>query len=176
MWLEYLGGDYRPGICIIAVISILQEKLMKKQRIYRTKSFLESVGARATRILRQCGIVASEGEKRKYTRRELNANEKMAHVILDVSKYGPCAELARNMVDIVVSVDENWVQMFPVFDLIDHAIQKENCTLEATQSGYVLRDSLGRSVSTGATLRQFLQAHGLLRSDLPVAPYDREAE
>ena len=147
------------------------------QKLQNTpRTFLANVGGRARRLLRLNGEKPTEGTKRTYTRGELDMNEKLAHNVLDVSKYGPCAELARNVVDIVVSVDDNWVQMFPVFDMIDHALRMEHCTFEATPEGYSLRDSAGRMVSQGATLRLFLQAYGLIQSGRVVEPFDREAE
>jgi len=149
---------------------------MEKQRIYAPRAFLTNVGGRARRLLRLTGVVPPDGIKHTYTRKELDMNEKLAHKVLDVNKYGPCAELARNVVDIVVSVDDNWVQTFPVFDMIDTAIRMENCTFEATPAGYFLRDSAGRRVAQGATLRLFLQAYGLIRSGREVVPFDREAE
>ncbi len=149
---------------------------MEPKRIYTPRAFLTNVSNRARRLLRINGETPPSGQKRKYTRKELDVNEKMAHAILDVSKYGPCAELARNVVDIVVSVDDNWVEMFPVFEMLDTSIRQENCTFEVTPEGYVLRDSACRVVSQGATLRLFLQAFGLIRSGREVVPFDREAE
>ena len=149
---------------------------MEKRKTQQPRTFLANVGIRARRLLRLNGDAPVEGTKRTYTRKELDVNEKMAHVVLDKSKYGPCAELARNVVDIVVSVDDNWVQMFPVFEMIDIAIRRENCTFEATPQGYYLRDSAGRMVAQGANLRQFLQAYGLIQSARDVRPFDREAE
>jgi len=140
------------------------------------ESFLASVSRRAKGLLTKAGLGPHKGVKRRYVRSEVDANEKLAHKILDQSKYGPCAELARNMVDIAVSVDNHWVELFPVFEVVDEAIQKENCTFEATPQGYELRDSAGRLISSGASLRLFLAATAYLQSGQVVLPYDRQAE
>lgn len=138
--------------------------------------FLASVGRRAHRLLVTSGLVADKPVKRKYSRSELRQIESIAHRALELSKHGACAQLARDMVDIAVSVDNAWVEMFQVFEMVDELIQKEHGSLLADSKGYRLVDASGEIISQGETLRQLLLDH-VLRFGAPVtSEYSREAE
>ena len=137
---------------------------------------LASVGRRAHRFLVTSGFVSDKPIKRKYSRSELRQIESIAHRALAISKHGACAQLARDMVDIAVSVDNAWVELFPVFEQIDKAIKKDHCRLVALPEGYQILDLHGEIVSQGETLRQLLLSHVLQHGDRVTGGYDREAE
>ena len=123
--------------------------------------WLASIGRRAHRLLVTSGLKSPEPTKRKYSRSELRQIESIAHRALALSKHGACAQLARDMVDIAVSVDNAWVEMFPVFEMVDELIKKEHGRLEATPEGYRLLDVRGDVISQGETLRSLLLSHVL---------------
>ena len=138
--------------------------------------FLASVGRRAHRFLVTSGLASPKPTKRKYSRSELRQIESISHRALALSKHGACAQLARDMVDIAVSVDNAWVEFFAVFEMIDDAIKKEHCQLVATPEGYLLVDVRGDTVSQGETLRHLL-LNFALQYGAPVGEaYSREAE
>lgn len=138
--------------------------------------FLASVGRRAHRFLVTAGLASPKPTKQQYSRSEIRQIESIAHRALALSKHGACAQLARDMVDIAVSVDNAWVEMFPVFEMIDELIQREHGRLWADREGYQLVDASGGIISQGGTLRQLLLNH-VLQYGAPVTePYSREAE
>lgn len=138
--------------------------------------FLASVGRRAHRFLVTSGFVSDKPVKRQYSRSELRQIESIAHRALALSKHGACAQLARDMVDIAVSVDNAWVEMFPVFEMIDELVKKEHGHLLAGPAGYLLVDASGEIISQGETLRQLLLSHVLQYGAPVTSDYSREAE
>jgi hypothetical protein len=140
--------------------------------------FLQTLARQAKYILDRSSLRkrSLRPTKRRYTRAEIAAMEKEAHNILDISKYGACASLALKMIDIAVSVDNEWVELFPVFDMVDKCLKTENCYLEVTQEGYFLRASNGDLLSGGATLRSWLTTHAQLYGDRVTEHYDRGVE
>ena len=139
-------------------------------------SFLLSLNRRARRLLSTMGITTVPPEQRQYSRSEVRQIERIAQRALDLTRYGACAQLARDMVDISVNVDNTWVEIFPVFELMDKAIQLEHCQLEATRTGYRLLDAQACVIVQGESLRELLLALALLRSDRVTEIYDSEAE
>lgn len=138
--------------------------------------FLASVGRRAHRFLVTSGLASPKPTKQQYSRSELRQIESIAHRALALSKHGACAQLARDMVDIAVSVDNAWVEIFPVFEMIDELIQREHGRLWADREGYQLVDASGGIISQGETLRQLLLNH-VLQYGAPVTEaYSREVE
>lgn len=140
------------------------------------QSFLKSVGRRAHRLLVAAGLTPATPQKRKYTRSELRQLERIAQRALDESKHGACAQLARDMVDIAVSVDNHWVEIYPVFDMIDKAVKHEHCRLEVSGKGYKLLDVNNDVVSQGETLRLWLLNHVSLYSYPVTEVYNRSHE
>lgn len=138
--------------------------------------FLASVGRRAHRLLVTTGFASPKPTKRRYSRSELRQIESIAHRALEQAKHGACAQLARDMVDIAVSVDNAWVEMFPVFEMIDEMVRKEHCILQADSKGYRLVDAKGETVSQGETLRLLLLNHVLLYGVPVTEDYSREDE
>lgn len=149
---------------------------MAKSRKSATKLFLESCARRARGILSSLGEQPAEPVKRSFNRSKIRESEIQAYTILDGSRDGPCASLARSVIDIAVSLDNHWSQLFPIFEEIDHKIKTQNCYLEVGPAGWYFRDSAGNLLSEGATLRLWLASHAQLHTDLEVEPYDRGAE
>ena len=141
-----------------------------------TKLFLESCARRAKRILLGMGEEPAEPVNRGFNRAKIRLSEKYAHTILDSTKEGPCASLARNMIDLTVSLDNYWAQLFPIIDEIDHKIKTQNCYLGIDPTGWYFRDSAGNLLSSGESLRLWLASHAQLYTDWEVEPFDREAE
>jgi len=139
-------------------------------------SFLESVSRRAKRFLSIAKLPKHKPEKRVFTRGELRQSERSAYRALAESKHGPCAQLARDLIDIAVSVDNLWVEIFPVFEMIDTKIKQEHCSLFVDQEGYRLVDPQGKTVSKGTTLRSWLTNHVYQRGDRVTEEYSRDSE
>jgi len=140
------------------------------------KKFLEGLLWRARRVFAWTGKARPKPKKRKFTRLEIKKMELEAYKVLDETKYGLCAALARQVIDVAASVDNEWVELFPVFEMVDTLIKTENCYLEVTPEGYFLRDSTGQLVSGGATLRSWLTSHVQLHGGRVTERYDRGAE
>lgn len=140
------------------------------------KKFLEGLLWRARRVFAWTGHARPKPKKRKFTRLEIKKMELEAYKVLDETKYGLCGALARMTIDVAASVDREWVELFPVFEMVDKLIKTENCYLEVTPEGYFLRDSTGQLVSGGATLRSWLTSHVQLHGDRVTERYDRGAE
>lgn len=147
----------------------------KKQKS-QTALFLESCARRARRILETLGEKPVKPASARVKRDEMRKSEQYAYTILDSTKEGPCASLARSMIDIAVSFDNHWAQLFPIFEEIDHKIKTQNCYLEIDPTGWCFRDAAGNLLSSGATLRTWLASHAQLHTDLVIEPFDREAE
>lgn len=139
-------------------------------------TFLESVSRRAKRFLSITKQPKPKPEKRVFTRAELRLSERSAHRALAESKHGPCAQLARDLIDIAVSVDNLWVEIYPVFEMIDTKIKQEHCQLLVDQEGYRLVDPQGQTVSKGTTLRSWLTSHVYQRGDRVTGEYSRDSE
>lgn len=137
---------------------------------------LDSVKRRAKRILALDGKTDLMAEIRPVKRSQIRQAEHVAHAVLDQSKYGICADLARSMIDIAVALDKEWIKLFPIFEEIDDSIKKENCYLEVLPTGWYFRDAKGCLISEGATLRQWLASHAQMYGAPADEPYDREME
>ena len=131
------------------------------------QEFLDSLARQAKYIVDRTPLRNQRKRpiKRTYTRAEIAKLEKEAHDILNISKYGACASLAQKMIDVAASVDNEWVELFPVFDMVDKLIKHQYCYLEVTPEGYFLRDSAGDLLSGGSTLRSWLTSHVQLYGD-----------
>lgn len=141
-----------------------------------SKEEMTKIGIRARLALKRQKIEPNAPISGKLNRTDIRAAEELAHSILSDTEHGICAKLAKNMIDIAVSIDNVWAELFPVFEMIDIKIKEEKCTLIVGTWGYMLKSPKNDILSSGETLREWLTDHVYRFGDQITFPYDPDSE
>lgn len=145
---------------------------MSKLKKRYTPDDLAPLYRRALLLQTRCGTTIRLNNKKKKppNRTDLRQAEQLARGILSVTNSGLCAALSRDVVYLSSHIDHIYAGIYPVFELIDAKIKKGDAFLEASPSGYVLRDCGGAVLSEGPTFRDWLLDHVLRFGPEPVLP------
>lgn len=68
-------------------------------------------------------------------------------------------EICRTFLELLEDLDEYTLAIYPVFELIDAEIQKNQCRIVADDEGWRLVRPDGFIISQGATMREWLIQH-----------------
>lgn len=124
-----------------------------------SKEFLEIMNARARYVLKRSGSPAPGcPETKKVDRETLKTAENYARGVLTFDRHGVAAKLAKDVLLITHNLDSLVAEIYPVFEMIDRVLFRENGTL-VVKEGWHLYDGAGYLLSEGATLREFLVDH-----------------
>jgi hypothetical protein len=132
-------------------------KFVPDQKV--TEKYLASIERRATALLNKMEGKPITGMRTQYTRLELREAEMLAIRQLLESRHGSCARLAFDLINIVASVDTDWVKFFPAFEELDRMVTREGFQLVGDSAGWRLLDSQGRVDQAAPTLRELLVCH-----------------
>lgn len=149
---------------------------MKDMPSMPSRESLDFLAKRAKLLAGRCGCPSLEPQPMRLRRSNLRDTEKTAYGILRLSHDGACAKLARDVVNLAAEFDNLWAEVFPVFELVDEKIHKQNCVLEHGPWGYELKTPGGRVLSSGATMREWLINHVSLYGEQETTPYEQGQE
>lgn len=131
-----------------------------------SEKYLASVERRAVATLNRMEGKPITGMRTEHTRLQLREAEMRAIGQLLESRHGNCARLAFDLINIVASVDTDWVKFFPAFEELDRIVKLEGCQMIGDATGWRLVDPQGRVVQLTATLRSLLTSHVALPDGL----------
>ena len=137
---------------------------------------LDYLAKRAKLLGNRCGCPGMQPQPTTPKRSDLRSTQDNAYGILRLTHDGACAKLARDVVNLAHSFDNLWMEIFPVFEMIDEKIHRQKCTLEYGEFGYELKTPGGKILSSGATMREWLINHVSLYGDQITCPYEQGVE
>lgn len=145
---------------------------MSESPLGLSQRFLEVMCNRARYVLKRSGsYIPGCPETLPMNREDLKIAENYARGILTFSHNGVSAKLAKDVLLLVHNLDSLVAEIYPVFDMIDQVVHKENGTL-IVKDGWKLYDGAGYLLSEGATLREFLIDHVTRYGESVTVKYD----